>query len=156
MIYIWGENDVGKAFKFNGSTFTTTPFTTTSAKSPTTGCGMPGSMLSLSANGGANGILWANCVYTGDAVHNIVPGILRALDANSLGNEIWNSRMNLSRDDVGNFAKYVTPTVVNGRVYMATFSSKVNVYGLLNSNPDFTLSASPSSQSVTPGGSTSY
>ncbi len=133
VLYVWGENDVGKAFKFNGSTFTTTPFTTTSAKSPTTGCGMPGSMLSLSANGNTNGIVWANCVYTGDAVHDIVPGILRAYDANNLGTELWNSRQNQSRDDIGNFAKYCPPTVVNGKVYMPSFSGTVCVYGLLGS-----------------------
>ncbi len=135
VIYVWGENDVGKGFKFNGSTFTTTPFTTTSVKSPTTGCGMPGSILSLSANGNANGIIWANCVYTGDALHDIVPGILRAYDANNLGIELWDSRMNLSRDDLGNLAKYVPPTIANGKVYMASFSGNVCVYGLLGNGP---------------------
>jgi len=134
MIYVWGENDVGKAFKFNGSTFTTTAFTQTTVKSPTTGCGMPGSILSISANGTANGILWASCVYTGDGVHDIVPGVLRAYDANSLGTELWDSRMNLARDDSGNLAKYTPPTVVNGKVYMASFSGVVNVYGILGTN----------------------
>lgn len=134
MIYVWGENDKGKSFKFNGSTFTTTPFTQTAVTSPTTGCGMPGSILSLSANGNANGIIWASCVYTGDAVHDIVPGILRAYDANNLGTELWNSRMNQARDDLGNLAKYVPPTIANGKVYMATFSSTVNVYGILGTN----------------------
>jgi hypothetical protein len=133
MIYVWGENDVGKSFKFNGATFTTTPFTQTAVTSPTTGCGMPGSILSLSANGNANGILWASCVYTGDAVHDIVPGILRAYDANNLGTELWDSYQNQTRDDFGNLAKYCPPTVVNGKVYMATFSDTVCVYGLLAS-----------------------
>lgn len=131
VIYVWGENDVGKAFKFNGTTFTTTPFSTTAVKSPTTGCGMPGAMLSLSANGNRNGIIWANCVFTGDAIHNIVPGVLRAFDADNLGVELWNSRMNQTRDNIGNFAKYVSPTVANGKVYMATFSNTVNVYGAI-------------------------
>jgi Ricin-type beta-trefoil lectin domain-like/PQQ-like domain len=134
-IYVWGENDVGKGFKFNGSTFTTTPWTTTSVKSPTTGCGMPGSILSLSANGNANGIVWANCVYTGDALHNTVPGILRAYDANNLGTELWDSYQNQARDDFGNLAKYCAPTIANGKVYMATFSGAVCVYGLLGSGP---------------------
>lgn len=131
VIYLWGENDVGKGFKFNGSTFTTTPFSTTSVKSPTTGCGMPGAMISLSANGNRNGIVWANCVFTGDAIHNTVPGILRAFDANNLRVELWNSRMNQARDDSGNFAKYTSPTVANGKVYMASFSNVVNVYGAI-------------------------
>lgn len=131
LIYVWGENDVGKAFKFNGSTITTSPFSRTSVKSPTIGCGMPGAIMSLSANGATNGIIWANCVFTGDALHNTVPGILRAYDANNLGVELWNSRDNQSRDDIGNFAKYVSPTVVNGKVYMASFSNQVHVFGSL-------------------------
>jgi len=31
----------------------------------------------------------------------------------------------------GHFAKYCPPTVANGKVYLATFSSQLNVYGLL-------------------------
>jgi len=131
MIYVWGENDVGKCFKFNGTTFTTTPFTKTSVTSPTTGCGMPGAILSLSANGNTNGIVWASCVYTGDAVHDIVPGILRAYSADNLGTELWDSYQDQSRDDFGNLAKYCPPTIVNGKVYMASFSDTVAVYGLL-------------------------
>jgi Ricin-type beta-trefoil lectin domain len=132
LVYVWGENDVGKAFKFNGSTFTTTAFSTTTVKAPTTGCGMPGATLSISANGNTNGIIWANCVFTGDALHNIVPGILRAYNANSLGTELWNSQMNSTRDGIGLFAKYVPPTVANGKVYMSSFSNRVHVYGPLS------------------------
>lgn len=131
MIFVWGENDFGKAFSFNGSTFNTTAVTRTSVKSPTIGCGMPGATFSLSANGGSNGIAWANCVFSGDALHNIVPGILRAFDANNLGTELWNSRMNEGRDDIGNYAKYNAPTVANGKVYMASFSNRVHVFGSL-------------------------
>jgi len=40
-------------------------------------------------------------------------------------------QMNLSRDNIGNLAKYVPPTIANGKVYMASFSSNVCVYGLL-------------------------
>lgn len=129
MIYLWGENDAGKAFKFDGTKFDPKPFTKTAVTSPTTGCGMPGSILSLSSNGGADGILWASSVYTGDAVHDIVPGVLRAYDADNLGIELWNSRQNKARDDLGKLAKYVAPTIANGKVYMATFSKTVCVYG---------------------------
>ena len=38
---------------------------------------------------------------------------------------------NLNRDDVGNYAKFCPPTVVNGKVYQATFSNQLAVYGLL-------------------------
>lgn len=135
VVYLWGENDVAKAFTFNGSTLTTTPLSRTSVKSPASGCGMPGAFLSLSANGAANGILWANCVFSGDALHNTVPGILRAFDANNLGVELWNSRMNATRDDTGNLAKFVPPTIANGKVYLPTFSNRVHVFGALGTPP---------------------
>jgi hypothetical protein len=34
------------------------------------------------------------------------------------------------RDGVGSFAKFVCPTITNGKVYLATFSNKIIVYGL--------------------------
>jgi len=66
----------------------------------------------------------------GNAVHMTVPGIVRALDATDL-RELWNSEMKPERDRVGNFAKFSAPTVVNGKVYVGTFSGKLLVYGLL-------------------------
>ena len=41
--------------------------------------------------------------------------------------------MNSARDNYGNFAKYAPPLVANGKVYVATFSDQVAVYGLLSS-----------------------
>jgi hypothetical protein len=45
--------------------------------------------------------------------------------------ELWNSRHDASRDDVGGFAKFNTPTIANGKVYVPTFSGYLAVYGLL-------------------------
>ena len=36
----------------------------------------------------------------------------------------------LPRDSLGTLAKFVAPTIANGKVYMATFSGRLNVYGL--------------------------
>ena len=58
-------------------------------------------------------------------------GTLHAYSALNVTNELWNSDMIGSRDAIGNFAKFVAPTVANGKVYMATFSNRLNVYGLL-------------------------
>jgi len=33
-------------------------------------------------------------------------------------------------NDMGNFAKYSTPVVANGKVYVGTFSNRVVQYGL--------------------------
>jgi outer membrane protein assembly factor BamB len=131
MVYLWGENDFGRAFRLVDGKFELPAHVLTVARSPISGCGMPGGILSLSAHGGAagTGVVWANCVYSGDALHDIAPGILRALDAEDLSHELWNSQMS-PVDDLGFYAKYCPPTVANGKVYMATFSSSVNVYGL--------------------------
>ena len=61
----------------------------------------------------------------------------------------------MSRDDIGLWPKYSPPTVVNGRVYMASFSGYVSVFGLLPKTPDFNLVA-PASRVVKPGKSATY
>ena len=64
-------------------------------------------------------------------VHAVVRGTLHAFDAADLSRELWNSKQNAARDDFGNLAKFNTPVVANGKVYIATFSNQVAVYGLL-------------------------
>jgi hypothetical protein len=118
--------------------------------------GMPGGFLAVSSNGSAagSGIVWANVPYSGDANHSTVPGILRAFDANNLSTELWNSRTNSTRDNFGNFAKFVPPVVTNGKVYMATFSNQVAVYGLLSgATTGISESLSPSALTLKPGAS---
>jgi hypothetical protein len=103
------------------------------AQSPTSAPnGQPGGILTLSANGTntGSGILWASHQLGGDANQSVRPGILRAYNAENVGLELWNSQQNSTRDAVGNFAKFVPPTVANGKIYLATFSNRLNVYGL--------------------------
>ena len=56
---------------------------------------------------------------------------MRALDAVDLSRELWNSEQNAERDDFGQFAKFNTPVVANGKVFLATFSKQLAIYGLL-------------------------
>lgn len=144
-IYVWSEHDYAKAFKFNGSALSTAPVMKSTMPAPP---GMPGAMLSLSANGATNGIVWANLPWQGDANQNIVPGVLRALDANDLSKELWNSQQLASRDAFGLFAKFSCPTIANGKVYLSTFSNKIGVYGLL---PTTTKPGAPSNLTATGG-----
>jgi hypothetical protein len=145
-VYIWGESDHLKAFRFTGSAFQTTPASQSTSYAPDVGyaavCAtsggdnescMPGGFLSLSANGNTAGtaIIWGNTALSGNAEAHIQPGILHAYDAGDLTKELWDSRQNASRDDYGYFAKFVPPTVANGKVYMATFSNQLVVYGIL-------------------------
>ena len=132
LVYVMGEEDFLKGFRFNGAQFDPTPATMTTFPASQ---GMPGGFLSVSANGSTagSGIVWVNMPSAADAEFQVVPGILRAFNASDLSQELWNSNQNAAKDSVGNFAKYVAPTVANGRVYLPTFSAKLNVYGLLNS-----------------------
>jgi hypothetical protein len=93
---------------------------------------MPGAMLALSANGDQNGIVWAAHPTDKNANQATVAGTLRALDADNLQNELWNSDHDPQGSDaVGNFAKFCPPVVANGKVYVATFSRGLVVYGQL-------------------------
>ncbi len=94
--------------------------------------GEPGAMLGVSSLGSraGTGILWASHPYSGDANYLVVPGVLQAYDATDVTHKLWDSNQDPDRDRVGNFAKFVSPVVANGKVYLATFSNQLDVYGL--------------------------
>ena len=130
VIYLWGPGDVLKSYQFSGSSFQTTPVargTVTEFAGSTNAVPM-----SLSANGSqaGTGIIWAPAAYNANSNPSAVPGIVHAFDATTLV-ELWNSRQNLARDDVGNYAKFAPSTVANGKVYVPTFSNQLLAYGLL-------------------------
>jgi hypothetical protein len=138
-IYLWAEEDYLRAYRFDGKKFVSagrSPF-------PSAMMSMPGGMLTLSANAGAvpTSIVWASIPRGGDANNGTVEGVLRAFSAADLSHELWNSEQNPSRDRLGMFAKFCSPVVANGKVYIPSFSSplktaqpvrgKLVVYGLL-------------------------
>jgi hypothetical protein len=70
---------------------------------------------------------------TGDhSARGAARGTLHAVDALDLANELWNSDMDFDRDQLGAFAKFVAPTIANGRVYVPTLSNQLAVYGLID------------------------
>ena len=144
-----------RAWSFNGQTFQTSPVSQGTILNPAGYSNM--APLSISSNGSTagTGIVWAAASLSGNANASTVPGQLWAFDADDLTHELWDSQQNSARDGVGNFAKFNPPTVVNGKVYLATFSDQLLVYGLL-APPNFSLTAAPSSQSVAAGDSASY
>ena len=84
----------------------------------------PGTAPSVSANGTANGIVWAH--------ENTNPAVLHAYDATNLAHEIYNSNQAAAnRDHFGAGNKYITPTVADGKVFVGT-SNSVAVFGLLH------------------------
>jgi hypothetical protein len=83
----------------------------------------PGTAPSVSANGTANGIVWAH--------ENASLAVLHAYDAANLAHEIYNSNQAAgNRDQFGTGNKYITPTVADGKVFVGTTNS-VAVFGLL-------------------------
>jgi hypothetical protein len=135
LIYVWGENDFLREFQFNGSTLNTSALHTSTMTAAA--CGMPGCMLSVSANGGStgSGVVWANCVLNGDANHSTTPSIFRAFDADNVSRELWDSQQNSGRDGCNNYSKYSYPVIANGKAYLSSFgtaardSGQVCVYG---------------------------
>lgn len=127
-IYVWCANDNLKAYTYNpGAGKLNLPPATSTVTTAN-----PGAMLSITASGttAGTGILWAMCP-TANANQQVVPGYLRAFNAENLGQELWNSQMNSARDDFGNYAKFNPPTVIKGKVYLPTFSKQVVIYGLI-------------------------
>jgi outer membrane protein assembly factor BamB len=135
LFYVWGQRDKAKVYKFEGDKLIETP----TAMRDVPNEGHPGAMLSLSANGNRDGILWAAIHATGDSWHESRPGILHAYDATDIRHELWNSLEIPARDDCGEYSKMAPPTIANGKVYLASFGSEnvgagqFCVYGLLPS-----------------------
>jgi hypothetical protein len=122
-IYVWTENDQCKAFQLLGNKVNHNPVAKTTVTAPDNfpggAQGMPGGFLTISSQGGQDGMLWATHPWAENLNQKIGEGVLRTFDARTL-KEKWNSRDNRARDDYGNFAKFCPPTVANGKVYVAT------------------------------------
>jgi hypothetical protein len=83
----------------------------------------PGTTPSVSANGTADGIVWA--------VENSNPAVLYAFDATNLAHELYDSNQAGTRDQFGPGNKFITPTIANGKVFVGT-TNGVAVFGLLH------------------------
>src|SRR5262245_20090145 len=131
--YVWGESDFLRIFRFDPAVqkFAVPAAATGSILAPS---GMPGGMMTISANGShaGTGILWASLPRVGDANQMTVPGGLYAFNAEDLS-LLWSS--NSPGDDPLNFAKGSPPIVANGKVYVASISNFVSVYGLKKHTP---------------------
>lgn len=133
-VYSWSENGLLRGFPYDRGTgkFDIDSTVISGAQGP---IGNNGAFLSVSSNGTDDGsaILWASHAANGGANQSVRPGILRAFAANDVTRELWNSS-EYSADAPGNYAKFSCPTVANGKVYLATFSNALTVYGLTGKN----------------------
>ena len=128
-IYVWPEEDRVRAYHYDAKKM---KFNTAARQGMMGNQGMPGGFLSISANGQEDGILWAAIPEHDDSWVGIVRGTLRALNADTL-ELLWSTDQD-EPGDYFDFAKYVPPTVANGKVYLPTFSGRLNVYGLDSPN----------------------
>ena len=121
VLYYGAVGDALKAFPVTNARLATAP-----SSMSATGFPYPGTTPGVSANGAQNGIVWAVESNLGS------PGVLHAYDAGNLGHELYNSGQAAGgRDSFGNGNKFITPLIVNGKVYVGT-QSGVAVFGLLH------------------------
>lgn len=120
-LYFAGRNDMIKAFPFVNGVIVTPPVTSANSYLLT---GVP----VISANGSSNGVFWL--------VRNLTPTssttMLSAFNASTLQTnlvEIYDTQQNSTRDALGTAPHFVTPLIVNGKVYVGT-NTAVKVYGL--------------------------
>jgi hypothetical protein len=118
MVYYGAAGDTIKVFPIANGMLSTSPASQTAVKFT-----FPGATPGISANGGANGILWAT--------ENTNPAVLHAYDASNLSRELYNSTQAAGgRDNFGTGNKFITPTIANGKVFVGT-TNGVAVFGLL-------------------------
>ncbi len=116
-VYYGSVGHALKAFPISNAMLASSPSSQTS-----TSFQFPGALSTVSANGTSNGIVWA--------VENSNPAVLHAYDATNLANELYNSNQAGSRDQFGPGNKFITPVVVNGKVFVGT-QTGVAEFGLL-------------------------
>jgi hypothetical protein len=141
LLFLQGENNAVRVFSKSNGHFGPNPVahgTATASYGTSSPGGMPGGILSLSANGTSNAILWANEAFGNipgdpDANDNPTPNVLRAYEVSTSGtpavHPIWDSETD-PNDRVGASTKFAPPLIANGKVYQATYDNQIVVYGL--------------------------
>lgn len=116
-VYYCDATSTLKAFTISNGKLSATPVQTGASFT------YPGVLPSVSANGAANGIVWA--------IENTNPAVLHAFAANNIAQELYNSNQAANgRDHFGSGNKFVTPMIADGKVFVGTPNS-VAVFGLL-------------------------
>jgi len=124
-VYFSPTQDTIQAFRLGNGLLPSSPTSRTSQS-----FAFPGLPLSISANGSANGILWA-LERKGGYSDWTTQGVLHAYDPGDLSIELYNSDQAGTRDALeAQAAKYSVPLVVNGKVFVVSVD-KLLAYGLL-------------------------
>jgi PQQ enzyme repeat len=162
MLFVWGENAPLRSWSLkadDGQTaFLGESEETASAFSGVFNA-MPGGMITLSANGGKDGIVWGSVpvkgtwnqhnrddsgpANEGNANQQIVEGVLRAYDAAAFNGKtpngnariklLWqNTKAGASQpsDTRYTYSKFCPPVVADGKVLLVTYDGRVVIFGL--------------------------
>jgi hypothetical protein len=117
-VYVAGDGDYIKQFGLTNGLLTQQPLSQTSIFFG----GLGPASTSISANGTSNAILWA--------VRHGTPALF-AYDPTNLANEFYDTtQATQSRDKLVTVARFTTPTISNGKVYVGG-TTALAVYGLL-------------------------
>jgi len=130
-LFVADRGDGIRSYTFDGSQFNPMAASVSTMTSPLT------AGLSISSQGSGAAIVWAltqNLQTGSDPNFQPQPGVLRALNPDNLAQQYWNSDL-LAGQAPGDFVKFTSPVVVNGRVYVPTSSSRVAVYGMTCAQP---------------------
>jgi Abnormal spindle-like microcephaly-assoc'd, ASPM-SPD-2-Hydin len=132
-----GSGDYLKMYSLISGTLSTSPV------SQSSNIFNVGATPTVSSNGTANGIVWA--IERQDSLGispGVLPAILYAYNATNLSTMLYASNQDTARDQGGCANKFQVPTVVNGKVYVAT-QNELDVFGLVTSGkaaPQLSLS----------------
>jgi Chitobiase/beta-hexosaminidase C-terminal domain len=122
-IYMWAENDALKMIPITNGVLAKKATAQSSATST-----FPGATPVVPSNGTQNGIVWALIT---DLYKSNGSAVLYAFNAINVGQQLYASNQNSSRDDPGAAVKFAVPVITNGKVYVGA-GRQVDVYGLLN------------------------
>lgn len=136
MVFVWGENNALRAFALGDKGELTFLASSDEIASPNAlgRGGMPGGMITLSADGGDKGIIWASVPWD-DANVGISAGRLLAYDAANFTIRADHSNRIVPLWDSATWNwqfshnKFNRPTPANGKVYVPTYNGTVKVVG---------------------------
>jgi hypothetical protein len=139
MLFCCGENGPVRAWSVNanGVAYLANSDEVASPNAPVPPGGMPGGMMSIASNGSARGTaLLITCFPYGNANKEITKGFFVVYDPENFDTRpdgskrlraLWRSSdWNIDFD----FCKFNVPVVSGGKIYVPTYSSRVDVYGL--------------------------
>jgi hypothetical protein len=131
-LYVWDRGDALRSYSFNGAVFNTTAVSVSTVTSPLAG----GLTVSSRFSDNGTAIVWG-------LTQNVAPGlnpnfqptqaVLRAFNPDDLTQQYWHS--DVPGQAPGDFVKFTSPVVANGRVYVPTRSDRLSVYGMTCAQP---------------------